>query len=117
MWEGMRLRASHAPLGDRSDRREHDSWRNGPTVQQSDRSRERASQKPRSSGRTFWPDLAILRILTLQPALAAFDPHGERVWEEASDADENKILISRSYKPGSVRDLSLRTPLAVSRRG
>jgi hypothetical protein len=43
------------------------------------------------------------------PTLAACDPHAERVWEEASDADENKILISRSYKPGSVRDLLSRT--------
>jgi hypothetical protein len=32
------------------------------------------------------------------------DPHKEHVWEEASDADENKILISRGYKPGSVLD-------------
>jgi hypothetical protein len=54
---------------------------------------------------------------TLPATLAACDPHGERVWVEASDADENKILISRAYKPGSVRDLSLRTPLPVSRRG
>jgi hypothetical protein len=61
--------------------------------------------------------LPFLRILTLPAALAACDPHGERVWEQASDADENKILVSRSYMPGSVRDLSLRTPLAVSRRG
>jgi hypothetical protein len=48
--------------------------------------------------------------------LAACDPHGERVWEEASDADENKILISRSYKLGSVRDLISQTALPVSRR-
>jgi hypothetical protein len=47
--------------------------------------------------------------------LAACDPHGERVWEEASEADENKILISRSYKPGSVRDLLSQTPLPVLR--
>ena len=54
---------------------------------------------------------------TLAATLAACDPHGERIWEEASHADENKILISRSYKAGSVRELSLRTPLPVSRRG
>jgi len=59
---------------------------------------------------------AILRILTLQAALAACYPHGERVWEEASDADENKILISRSYHPASVLDLISQTPLPLSRR-
>jgi len=48
--------------------------------------------------------------------LAAGDPHGERVWEEASDADESKILIPRAYKPGSVLDLISRTPPYVSRR-
>jgi hypothetical protein len=56
------------------------------------------------------------KILTLQPALAAFDPHRERVWEEASDADENKILMSRSYQPGSVQDLISRMLLPISRR-
>jgi hypothetical protein len=44
------------------------------------------------------------------------DPHGERAWEQASDAAENKILISRSYKPASVRDFISRTPPHVSRR-
>lgn len=42
--------------------------------------------------------------LTLQDALEACDGHGEHVWDDASDADENKILVSRSYKPGSVLD-------------
>jgi hypothetical protein len=38
------------------------------------------------------------------------------VWEEAGDADENKILISRSYQKGSVLDLISQTPLPLSRR-
>jgi len=62
------------------------------------------------------PHYALAAYPTLPATLAACDPHGERVWEEASDADENKILISRSYKPGSVRDLISQTPLPVSRR-
>jgi hypothetical protein len=36
--------------------------------------------------------------------LEACDGHGEHIWEDASDADEKKILISRAYKPGSVLD-------------
>jgi len=39
---------------------------------------------------------------TLQGVLDTCDPHKEHVREEASDADENKILISRGDKPGSV---------------
>jgi hypothetical protein len=62
------------------------------------------------------PHYTLATHPSLEAALAACDPHGERVWEETSDADENKILISRSYKPGSVRDLLLQTPLPVSRR-
>jgi len=30
------------------------------------------------------------------------DPHRERAWEEASDADETKLLISREFKEGTV---------------
>jgi len=30
------------------------------------------------------------------------DPHRERIWEEASDADETKLLISRDFKEGTV---------------
>src|SRR5262249_11090173 len=51
------------------------------------------------------PHYVLAAYPTLPATLAAFDPHGERVWEESSDADENKILISRSYKPDSVLDL------------
>ena len=29
------------------------------------------------------------------------DPHRERIWEEASDADEIKLLISRDFKEGT----------------
>jgi hypothetical protein len=51
------------------------------------------------------PQYTLAAYRTLPGTLAACDPHGERMWEEASDADENKILISRSYKPESVLDL------------
>jgi hypothetical protein len=37
--------------------------------------------------------------LTLQDVLEPSDSHREQIWEEASDADEAKILISRAYKP------------------
>ena len=30
------------------------------------------------------------------------DPFRERVWEEASDADETKLMISRDFKEGTV---------------
>jgi len=62
------------------------------------------------------PHYTLAGYPTLPATLAACDPHSERVWEEASDADENKILISRAYKPGSVQDLISQTPLPVSRR-
>jgi hypothetical protein len=42
--------------------------------------------------------------LKLEHALQACDPHHELVWEDASDADETKILTSRGYKPDSVLD-------------
>lgn len=50
------------------------------------------------------PHYTLATCLTLQDALASCDPHSERIWEEASDADEGKLLISRSYKAGSVLD-------------
>ena len=62
------------------------------------------------------PHYVLAAYPTLPATLAACDPHGERVWEESSDADENKILISRSYKPDSVLDLLARTPPHVSGR-
>jgi len=39
---------------------------------------------------------------SVQEALAWCDPHREHIWEEASDADETKLLISRDYKEGTV---------------
>jgi hypothetical protein len=50
------------------------------------------------------PHYILDTCLSLGDALASCDPHGERVWEQASDADETRILISRSYKPGSVAE-------------
>ena len=37
-----------------------------------------------------------------EDALRWCDPHRERIWEEARDADETKLLISRDYKEGTV---------------
>jgi len=34
--------------------------------------------------------------------LAECDPHRERIWEEASDAEETKLLIARDFKEGTV---------------
>jgi hypothetical protein len=42
--------------------------------------------------------------LTLDHALQACDPHRELVWEDASDADDTKILTCRGYKLDSVLD-------------
>jgi len=39
-----------------------------------------------------------------KPHAASCDPHNEHVWEDASDANERAIMVSRSYKPGSVLD-------------
>jgi hypothetical protein len=39
---------------------------------------------------------------SVEDALNWCDPHREHIWEEASDADETKILISRDFKKGSV---------------
>lgn len=50
------------------------------------------------------PHHALDTCLTLRDALDTCDPHREHVWEDASDADENKLLISRAYKAGSVLD-------------
>lgn len=48
------------------------------------------------------PHYQIDTIPTLQRALDHCDAHREHVWEDASDADENAIMVSRSYKPDSV---------------
>jgi hypothetical protein len=57
------------------------------------------------------PHYTLDTCLTLQDAIDYCDPHRERVWEEASDADETRILISRSYKPGSVAERLLKSAL------
>jgi hypothetical protein len=57
------------------------------------------------------PHYSLDTCLTLQDALDSYDLHRERVWEEASDADETRILISRSYKPGSVAERLLKSAL------
>jgi hypothetical protein len=41
---------------------------------------------------------------TLDRCRAWADPHGERVSEAPGDADESLLLISWTYKPGSVVD-------------
>jgi hypothetical protein len=48
------------------------------------------------------PHHSIATFDTVEQALAWCDPHRESVWEEASDADETKLLISRDYKEGTV---------------
>jgi hypothetical protein len=55
------------------------------------------------------PHYTLDTCLTLQEVLDSCDPQRERVWEEASDADETRILISRSYKPGSVAERLVRS--------
>jgi hypothetical protein len=39
---------------------------------------------------------------SIEHALNWADPHRERIWSEASDADESAVLISTAYVPGSV---------------
>ena len=39
---------------------------------------------------------------SVEQVLQWCDPHREHIWEEASDADETKLLISRDYKEGTV---------------
>jgi hypothetical protein len=41
---------------------------------------------------------------SVKDVLEWVDPHNERVWEEPSDADESRLLVSKAYKPGSVED-------------
>ena len=48
------------------------------------------------------PHHTIATFDTVEQALAWCDPHREHIWEEASDADESKLLISRDYKEGTV---------------
>jgi hypothetical protein len=39
---------------------------------------------------------------TLELAMRWADPWSERVWEEASDADESAVLVSRRKKAGAL---------------
>ena len=48
------------------------------------------------------PHHTIDTFNSVEDVLRWCDPHRERIWEEASDADETKILISRDYKEGTV---------------
>ncbi len=48
------------------------------------------------------PHYVLDTHLTLDDALRAADPHNERIWEEPSDADESRLLVSREYVDGSV---------------
>ena len=48
------------------------------------------------------PQHRIDTFNSVEDALRWCDPHRERIWEEASDADETKLLISRDFKKGTV---------------
>ena len=39
---------------------------------------------------------------SIEDALRWCDPHRERIWEEASDADETRLLIARDFREGTV---------------
>ena len=45
---------------------------------------------------------AIDTFESVERVLSWCDSHRERIWSDASDADETKILISRDYKPDTV---------------
>ena len=48
------------------------------------------------------PHHSIAMFNSFEEVLAWCDPHRERIWEEASDADETKLLVSRNFKKGTV---------------
>ncbi len=48
------------------------------------------------------PHHIIDTFASVEDALNWCDGHRERIWEEVSDADETKLLISRDYKEGTV---------------
>jgi hypothetical protein len=41
---------------------------------------------------------------SLEDLLSWVNPHNERIWEEVSDADASRLLVSKAYRPGSVMD-------------
>ena len=48
------------------------------------------------------PHHTMVSFSSVKDALNWCDGSRERIWEEASDADETKLLISRDYKEGTV---------------
>jgi hypothetical protein len=48
------------------------------------------------------PHPAIDTFESLEDVMRWADPWRERVWEEPSEADETRILVSRSKKPGAL---------------
>ena len=48
------------------------------------------------------PHYTIDTCPTLQHALDHCDAHREHLWEDASDANEDAIMVSRGYKEGTV---------------
>jgi hypothetical protein len=48
------------------------------------------------------PHHSIATFDSVKDALRWCDPHRGHIWEEASDADETKLLISRDYREGTV---------------
>lgn len=53
------------------------------------------------------PHFTMAVFESVQNAMNWIDPHRERVWEEASDADEDALLISKRYREGSVGEAML----------
>ena len=48
------------------------------------------------------PHCTLATCATLQDALDSCDPHREFISEDASDADESALLVSRGFKENSV---------------
>lgn len=48
------------------------------------------------------PHCILATCAIVQDALDSCDPQREFIWEEASDADENALLVSRGFKENSV---------------
>jgi hypothetical protein len=55
------------------------------------------------------PHYALDTHFALDDALRGADPHNERIWEEPSDADESRLLVSREYVDDSVERRLCRT--------
>lgn len=48
------------------------------------------------------PHHSINTFDSIEDVLRWCDPHREHIWEEASDADETKLLVSRDFKECTV---------------